>query len=247
MKNYLKKLILEKESNLAISVDFTKSEDILKFADKIGDKICILKTHIDIIDDFNEDFIDKLLDISRRKNFLIFEDRKFADIGNTVSLQFSGGIYKISRWADIVNAHSIVGEGIIKGLKKVNKKSSFILLAQMTPDGNLFTKDYAKKTLEIAKKYKDCVIGFIGSANDKETLRFLKKEGSDFMNFVPGVKIGGGSDKLMQSYNNPETVIKNGADVIIVGRGIYQSNDAKNEAEKYRKIGFDAYKKFRRH
>ena len=39
--------------------------------------ICMIKTHADIISDFSERSIKGLKEISKRKKFLIFEDRKF--------------------------------------------------------------------------------------------------------------------------------------------------------------------------
>lgn len=92
----------------------------IKFADQIGPHICVLKTHIDIVDDFEKEKLKQLVELSHKHNFLIFEDRKFADIGNTVKSQFSQGVFQISKWADIVNAHSICGQGSIQGLKEVN-------------------------------------------------------------------------------------------------------------------------------
>ena len=50
---------------------------------------------------------------------ICFDYRKFADIGRTVQHQLSSGIYHISRWADLVNAHPLPGPGIIDGLKQV--------------------------------------------------------------------------------------------------------------------------------
>lgn len=39
------------------------------------------QTHIDIIEDFDHDLVEQLQALSQKHDFLIFEDRKFADIG----------------------------------------------------------------------------------------------------------------------------------------------------------------------
>lgn len=49
---------------------------------------------------------------------MIFEDRKFADIGKTVKQQYTGGVYKIANWSHLVNCHLISGKTIVKALKE---------------------------------------------------------------------------------------------------------------------------------
>lgn len=43
------------------------------------------QTHCDIIEDFTLEFADKLVELSKQLDFVIFEDRKFADIGASSS------------------------------------------------------------------------------------------------------------------------------------------------------------------
>lgn len=229
-------LMEEKKTNLSVAFDISSGKQLLELLDKIGSEICVAKMHIDIIEDFSQDLIDRLVDLKEKHNFLIFEDRKFADIGNTVQMQYSKGIYRIVEWADIVNAHSVPGPGIIDGLKEIGmpKGRGLLLLAEMSSEGNLATGEYTQKTLKMAEENSDFVIGFI-------TMRKLL-DNPNFINFTPGVKLVKGGDNLGQQYNTPEKVIKeNESDVIIVGRGVYQADDPVQEAKKYREAGWKAY------
>ena len=86
LTSYLLQLISIKQSNLCVSADVHTSSALLRLAEEIGDHICVLKTHADIIDDFSDQTIKRLNEVSRRKNFLLFEDRKFGDIGSALDI-----------------------------------------------------------------------------------------------------------------------------------------------------------------
>lgn len=73
--------IAQKKSNLCVSVDVTRKEDLLEIVDTVGPFVALVKTHIDIVEDFDWDLIEQLSALSVKHKFLIFEDRKFADIG----------------------------------------------------------------------------------------------------------------------------------------------------------------------
>lgn len=86
LNRYLLSLISIKRSNLCVSADVHTTKELLQIAEEVGDQICVLKTHADIIDDFSERTIRGLQEVSKRKHFLLFEDRKFGDIGSTLHL-----------------------------------------------------------------------------------------------------------------------------------------------------------------
>jgi orotidine 5'-phosphate decarboxylase subfamily 1 len=134
--NVTKKLfniLVEKQSNLCVAVDVTKAEDLLKLADLLGPKICALKTHVDIIQDWDSSIPEQLKMLAKKHNFLLFEDRKLADIGQTVAYQFHHGIYGISSWADLVTVHGIPGPGILDALSRAECKA--LIVAEMSSKG----------------------------------------------------------------------------------------------------------------
>lgn len=229
-------LLDDKKTNLALSADVTTAKELLEMADLLGPEICLLKTHIDIISDFSPDLTNTLQELAHKHNFLIFEDRKFADIGNTVKHQYQGGVYRIADWANIINAHSLPGPGIIQGLAAVGqaKNRGLLLLAEMSSAGHLMDKDYALKTLQMAENNREFTIGFI-------TQRALSSD-PQWLNITPGIQLAQSGDSLGQQYTTPEqAILENGSDIIIVGRGILHSANPLTAAQQYRAKGWNAY------
>jgi uridine monophosphate synthetase len=115
---YLLNLMTIKRTNLCLSADVTTSSELLQVAEELGDYICVLKTHADIVSDFSDRTIHQLKDIAARKHFLVFEDRKFADIGSTVQKQYTSGPLCIAKWAEVVTVHLFPGPAILSALEK---------------------------------------------------------------------------------------------------------------------------------
>jgi uridine monophosphate synthetase len=230
------KLMESKQSNLGLVADVTSSRELLLLAEKLGPYLCLLKTHIDILEDFTPQVTRTLRQIADEQQFLLFEDRKFADIGNTVLQQYQGGIYRISEWAHITNAYALPGPGIIEALRQAGapKGNGLLLLAQLSSKGNLIDHTLQEKTVQLALHYPEFVIGFI--CQKKLT------DNPAYVHMTPGVQIGAKGDALGQQYNTPQHVIyEMGSDIALVGRGILQAPDPAAAAQIYREASWSAY------
>uniref|UniRef100_A0A9J7YAF3 Orotidine 5'-phosphate decarboxylase n=1 Tax=Cyprinus carpio carpio TaxID=630221 RepID=A0A9J7YAF3_CYPCA len=234
----LLKITADKKTILCVSADVIHSEELLEIADALGPLICVLKTHVDILQDFTADVASSLKGLAIKHNFLIFEDCKFADIGNTIKHQYEGSLYRISSWAHTIKAYALPGPGVLQGLGAAGKPlgQGCLLIAQMSSQGSLATGDYTQAVVKMAEDHIYFVFGFINVSKISE------KPG--LVHMTPGVQILSGGDGLGQQYSSPEDVIcTKGSDIIIVGRGILASSDQLRAAEEYRTAGWQAYLK----
>lgn len=126
-----------------------------------------------------------------------------------------------------------------------------LLLAQMSSDDNLVTPAYTNACVAAARNRPEFVIGYVS----QQTLNTAPRDA--FLNFTPGVSFPPGcvhcseeedekavdrGDGLGQRWRSPrEVVLKEGADVIIVGRGVLNARNRGKEAERYRRAAWEAY------
>ena len=221
---------INKKSNLIVSADVVTTSELLNLAEKVGQQIVALKTHIDIIKDFDHDkTILPLVDLARKHNFLLMEDRKFADIGSTQELQFSKGVYQISKWADMVTSHLIAGKKSLEYFKNVG----VIAILGMSSQGTLTDAHYQEEGLKIVEEQPN-IMGCVAQ----------RKINKEMLLFTPGVSLEQSGDDKGQQYNTPDHVFHTlHTDFIIVGRGVYQAEDAEKSSKNYREIGWEAYEK----
>jgi len=118
-----------------------------------------------------------------------------------------------------------------------------LLIAQMSSEGNMMNEAYTSACVEAARNNRDFVLGFIAQ-------RSLNEDKDSFLTLTPGVNLppeGVRGDWSMtdgqgQQWRTPKGVVrKDGADIVIVGRGILNNKDRGKEAERYRKAAWAPY------
>ena len=232
-----------KQSLVCLAADRNTMSGLFELIDLAGPYLAALKTHVDLINDWSEDSWKVFCQKAKDADLLIFEDRKFADIGK-ISRNQMAGIYDIRSWADLVTAHLISGPDIVEGLSAgwsdVGRFGGVLLLAQMSSRGNLLDQDYTDSVVKLGNENKN-VFGFIGNGSRPEELEKLRqKVGDGKMIWTPGVNLEVGDGEMGQRYGDPRAAVLAGSDCIIVGSGIHRANDVAKAAADYAKASWDA-------
>lgn len=89
--------------------------------------------------------------------------------------------------------------------------------------------------MKIAEEYKDIVAGLVCQSHDIISSPSL-------LQLTPGVNIKNSNDNLGQLYQSPSyIVLTKGADIAVVGRGIYQDDNPAEAAKLYKESLWDTY------
>ena len=233
----------EKQSLVCLAADRRTMAGLFELINEVGPFIAALKTHVDLIEDWSASEWADFCALAHHHNLLIFEDRKFADIGKISRAQMAG-VYNIGAWSDIVTAHLISGPDVVDGLqtawREVNREGGVLLLAQMSSRGNLLNGDYTNTVVKLGAVHEG-VLGFIGNGSKPgELAKLRQKVGQQKMIWTPGVNHEVGDGEMGQRYGDPYDAVIAGSDCIIVGSGIHGAEHPKTAAQSYAQVSWNA-------
>ena len=225
-----------KQSLVCLAADRNTMAGLFDLIEAVGEHVAALKTHVDLVDDWTPEAWSAFCKAAHEANLLIFEDRKFADIGKISRAQMAG-IYDIRSWSDLVTAHLISGPDIVDGLqagwKDVGRAGGVLLLAQMSSRGNLLHPGYTQEVVQKGAAHPG-VVGFIGNGSRPLELTELREAVGDAkMIWTPGVNLAVGDGEMGQRYGDPTEAVMAGSDCIIVGSGIHKADDPVSAAAAY--------------
>lgn len=198
----LLELSQRKQTKLIVSVD---CENALQVMDIVGPHVCAIKLHRDLFEHLH---IETLIELKLKHQFLIIEDRKFADIPYIAlkQLQF------VKKYADMVTVHGMVGSTLCEAL---GKEMPILIVHKMTVDGHLMDDIYQMRVSDFKCHN---LVGFISPNKVKNHLTIST-----------GINLDVNKDQCGQIYKP-----KSDADLFIVGRGIYEANNVLQSTLRYK-------------
>ena len=200
--------LLPKLGNRVIwAADCGSMDEMLVKMTLYGPRIAIIKTHMDTFADFSPEKLDLFLRLKDKYGLLVWEDRKFADIGTVMSRQIKNSPFKYERWVDLFSLHAITGRESVECVFKENPSFRWILIGQLSSKGNLIDTAYTESVKNIYRAHEE-VVGMV--CQD-----YL---GQDFVHIVPGVSGDNSGDMMGQSYSRPQDKVF--ADFLVAGRSI---------------------------
>ena len=72
---------VEKQTLVVLAADLDTTGELVQLIHEVGPHIAALKTHVDMVEDYSNESWQEVVEAAHAHGLLLFEDRKFADIG----------------------------------------------------------------------------------------------------------------------------------------------------------------------
>ena len=215
---------------IILALDTTNLEEAIKITKKIKNKIFTVKLGLEFFNAHGKEGIRKFNDMGITNLML---DIKLKDIAQTV--------YKAIRALDdikfgFLTIHGQGGKEMIEKAKKaadeIKSKPTIMMITILTALGDSDLKDMGNNNTvveqveKLAKLASNMNVGVICSGQEAKIVR--KIIGPNLLIFTPGVRMSDDNKNDQKRICTPLESVKNGANKVIMGRGITEGNIEEN-------------------
>lgn len=208
---------MERKTSLILALDVTDEDYALQIAKTVADYVDAIKVNYPIILSLGTSIIGKI-----SKYRPVIADLKIADIPYTSNL--IAGLAFNAGAAGII-AHGFAGRDTIEAVAKTARRFDgdiFIVSELSSEGGKEFLNPVSDKIVKMAEEI-GCS-GIIAPATRTERISHFKKIAPKLRVVAPGVGAQGG---------DLEETLRAGADFVIIGRAIYDSDSPESAAKEY--------------
>lgn len=199
---------MKPENRLILALDVTDREKALEIAEAVKDNIDAVKINYPLVLSCGPDMIDSIT-----RWIPVICDFKIADIPNTCRLIAENAFH---RGASGVIAHAFSGEDSLGAIMKVADEHNGLVFSVVELSSPGAVESYAGVTDRLIDiSIRAGISGFIAPGTRPDRIRHIReKAGQESVILCPGIGAQGGNGK---------TALESGANYIIVGRSIYNS------------------------
>lgn len=224
-------LMIEKKSTLCLSLDTSSWQEGKKILEECGEYIIMVKTHVELYEDYTEEFNTEIQEMAKKHRFFVMEDRKLGDVSGISWKQMMFGRFKIDDWASFITIHGLTAESCFDYYERqwnsnnVPVNISPCMVVQMNSTDNFIDTEYTSKCLDILDKYEVSSPIIICQCLPNVNSR---------LKATPGVLLDSNDEIDARKYRTIEqAIVYEGNHIIIVGSGILYSDDIQLTAMKY--------------
>lgn len=213
------------KKKLAFALDVENPQEAIDILHQIEDRDIIVKIGYSL---FIRDGIN-LSKLIKKLGFELFIDLKLHDIPNTV---FNGVKAAIELGADYLTIHSLGGTHMIqkaveaKGDSNIKLLAVTVLTSHCEDYRDYIGTRYDIKNLAVMLGSVAVDLGVDGLVSSSHEVKDLKQKiGKRFIAVVPGIRFDNDRKDDQVRVATPYEAIKNGADIIVIGRSILKAED----------------------
>ncbi len=210
-----------------VALDYSSADEASDFAAQVSPDKCRLKVGLELYTAAGPDFVRQLVG----RGFKVFLDLKFHDIPNTVERACR---QVADLGVDLLTVHALGGRAMLqaarRGVGEAGDRPRVIGVTLLTSFGPADTRevgidgDIGTRTLALAELARGAGLdGVVCAATEARALR--RHFGSDFLLVTPGIRPAGSAAGDQRRVATPAEALANGADLLVIGRPITQSND----------------------